>query len=95
MAMHSLRGGAIGPGSYLIDVDQQTAKISKGDVIDVDAVSYVTTRKAFIKKDELGAATEGWEDVPGQLVALTCLQRPDNSASIDNLVVFAQFESAE
>lgn len=90
VALHSLRGGGEGPGNSLIDVEEQTAKVGEGDRIEVAGVDYEVTGTEFVKKDRLGASEDVWADEPGRLVVITCLQRPDHTPSVDNLVVTAR-----
>lgn len=92
VAMHSLRGGGTGPGNFLIDVDRQEARVSPGDRIEVAGVPYEVTGTELVAKDRLGATASIWSDEPGRLVVITCLQRPDGSPSVDNLVVQARLD---
>lgn len=90
VAMHSLRGGGKGPGNFLIDVDRQESRVAPGDRIEVAGVPYDVTSTELVPKDRLGATASIWTDEPGRLVVITCLQRPDGSPSVDNLVVRAR-----
>lgn len=90
VAMHSLRGGAVGPGNYLIDVARARARITKGAQIDVGDRKYIVTGTQLIKKTELGSKSAVWRDKPGRLVVITCLQRAQGGPSVDNVVLYAQ-----
>jgi hypothetical protein len=90
VVMHSLRGGGIGPGNYLIDVENRTAQVELGANIDVDGVTYEVTGSYALDKAELAYSSTVWANTPGRLVVITCLQRPDGGPSIDNLVIEAR-----
>jgi hypothetical protein len=88
MATHSLRHGGKGPGNYLIDVDKGEGKVPIGAVMYADKVKYRVTEVLSIPKPDIGSKTELWDQtVPGRIVVVTCLQRPDNSASRNNIIV--------
>jgi len=89
VATHSLSGGGVAPGNYLIDVDNQRSRVSLGDTISVGNRLYVVTQTQIIPKPDLGAANELWESVPARLVVITCLQNPQNQPSRDNMVITA------
>ncbi|MBK0297401.1 class F sortase, partial [Bacillus sp. S34] len=40
VVMHSLRGGATGPGNYLIDVDAQRSDVVAGSVVHMGDATY-------------------------------------------------------
>ncbi|MDQ1131225.1 hypothetical protein [Microbacterium sp. SORGH_AS_0888] len=89
VVMHSLRNGAIGPGNYLIDVDQQRSKLAPGAVVVVAGVAYAVTGSELISKDSIAGQSSVWSNTPNRLVLITCLQRPDGSPSTENLVITA------
>lgn len=89
VVMHSLRGGAVGPGNYLIDVEQQTSRVEPGARVVVGDVMYTVTGSELIDKTRISQDPDVWADTPGRLLLITCLQRPDGSASRQNLVIAA------
>ncbi|MFJ5925024.1 class F sortase [Kitasatospora sp. NPDC092948] len=94
VAMHSLRWGATGPGNYLFALDTGTSKVTPGAAIDVGGTRYVVDAATTVPKDDLPDTPEIWDDVPGRLVVLTCLEKPDNSPSVDNFVITAHLDPA-
>ena len=89
VAMHSLRGGGVGPGNALIDVADGRARVAVGATVTVDGVTYRVTRTETVAKRDLPADAAIWADTPDRLVVVTCLQRPDGRPSVDNVVVEA------
>lgn len=92
VVMHALRGGAVGPGNYITDVENQQSKLGAGDAIDVDGTRYTVYESHLISKSELPGVQEVWADTPGRLVVITCLQHADGSPSTQNLVVTATLD---
>lgn len=92
VAMHSLRGGGVGPGNYLIDVKDARARLASGAEIRIGGDSYTVTGSEAIDKSVIRTDENVWADRPGRLVVLTCLQRPQGGPSVDNIVIFAQLE---
>ncbi|MFT4231126.1 MAG: class F sortase, partial [Microbacterium sp.] len=90
VAMHSLRDGAVGPGNYLIDVEAGTASVAVGTEIIVAGLEYRLTGSQKIAKDRLAASEAVWADVPGRLIVITCLQRPEGGPSLENVVLTAE-----
>lgn len=88
VVMHSVRGGGLGPGNYLLDVGTGAAAVKAGDAVEVAGRSYSVTGSEAIPKHELPLAPI-WQNVPGRLVIITCLQQPSGVASADNLVITA------
>ena len=43
---HSLRGGAIGPGNYLIDVDRGDRFFGSGAIVEVSGLRYAITQSS-------------------------------------------------
>jgi len=89
VAMHSLRGGGVGPGNALIDVAAGRPRIATGAAITVDDVRYRVTRTETVGKGDIHADAEVWANTPGRLVVITCLQRADGERSVSNVVVEA------
>ncbi|MCJ1714909.1 class F sortase [Curtobacterium sp. VKM Ac-2922] len=89
VAMHSLRAGGLGPGNALIDVAHARARIAVGAPITVDGTTYRVTRTETVTKQDIRSDAGVWADVPGRLVVVTCLQRPDGRRSVDNVVIEA------
>lgn len=88
VALHSLSGGDA-PGNKLIDVDEATATVDRGQMIEIQGHNYEITR-AFAQGKDAAAADDGvWEDKPGKLLVFTCLQKPDGSPSTDNVIIEA------
>jgi hypothetical protein len=92
VAAHSLRHGGKGPGNYLIDIETEQATVKVGDLIEADGVNYRMTEWRSIPKPDLPNETDLWEDIPGRIVLVTCLQRPDNSASRNNIVIIGMLD---
>lgn len=92
VATHSLRGGAIGPGNYLIDVDAGRAALGEGAEVIVDGEHYRVVESREVGKSDLAAAAHVWADVPGRLVIITCLQVPADTPSTENVVIIAEHE---
>lgn len=90
LAVHSLRNGAIGPGNYLIDIENQKADLEPGVVINVDGLEYHVTGSTKVGKTDLGKEQSVWANEPGRLVVITCLQRPSGGRSLDNIVITAE-----
>lgn len=90
LVMHSCRGGAVCPGNYLIDVAAGTASVPIGADVYLDDLHYRVTGWQKVDKPEVGDTAEIWENVPGRLVMLTCLQNKEQTASTQNMVVTAQ-----
>jgi len=89
VVMHSLRGGGVGPGNYLINVEAGTARVQNGTKIEVDDVDYVVSGSQTITKTELANRADLWADAPGRLIVITCLQTPSGRASVNNMVITA------
>lgn len=89
VVMHSVRGGGVGPGNYLINIDEGQAKVGVGAVIEVDGTSYQVTGSRSVLKTQLAADSSVWDNTANRLVVITCLQRPDGSPSVDNMVITA------
>ncbi|ROS48416.1 class F sortase [Frigoribacterium sp. PhB24] len=92
IAMHSLRGGGVGPGNYLIDVEHRRSKLQVGDDVFVGSAKYRVKATDAIEKTRLGQAESVWDETPGKLVLITCLQRPEGGESLQNIVIEAQLQ---
>jgi hypothetical protein len=96
MATHSLRHGGRGPGNYLIDVEKGEGKVPIGAAMyakaDTEQVKYRVTDVISVPKSDIGTVNVWDEAVPGRIVIVTCLQRPDNSASRNNIIVVGILE---
>ncbi|UBQ02734.1 class F sortase [Curtobacterium sp. TXMA1] len=90
VAMHSLRGGGVGPGNALYDTATGAARVATGDAVEVAGVRYVVTGTRTVPKPSISGDATVWADVPGRLVVITCLERPDGGPSRENFVVEAR-----
>lgn len=90
VVMHSCRGGAVCPGNYLIDVGAGTASLKAGADVYVAGLHYRVTGSEKVYKPDVHANTRIWTNTPGRLVLLTCLQVPEQTQSVDNMVITAQ-----
>lgn len=86
---HSVRGGGIGPGNYLIDVEHGTARVEPGATVQVGEHTYVVTGSKTIEKDRLPEDPSIWANTPRRLVLITCLQQRSGAPSTDNLIITA------
>ena len=91
LTTHSLKNGKA-PGNALIDVMSERASVSNGDSIFVRNVEYVIEDHFTIEKPKLKRSKKVWEIVPGRLVIVTCLQRPEGGRSLKNSIIFAQLK---
>ncbi|WP_307218313.1 class F sortase [Microbacterium sp. SORGH_AS_0888] len=90
VVMHALRGGGTAPGDYLTDVPGGRSTLHAGESVVVSGVRYSVTATTTVTKDELPYDAQVWADVPGRLVVITCLEKPDGSPSTQNMIVFAE-----
>lgn len=90
VVMHSLRGGAVGPGNYLIDVDRQRSTVPDGATVIVDGVTFTVTGSSLVSKNRIASESTVWANTPNRLLVITCLQNADGSPSTDNLIITAQ-----
>jgi hypothetical protein len=94
MATHSLRNGGVGPGNYLIDVENGRGKVPIGAELYADNVKYRVTEVISVPKTKLDQEVEVWDSTkPGRIVVITCLQRPNNGRSLNNIVVVGVLDS--
>lgn len=89
IALHSVRRYPDIPGSRLIDISRGQARVGEGDRIDVNDESYRVVKVHKIKKNELATAPGLWDEKPGKLLVITCLQRTEGK-SVNNIVIEAQ-----
>lgn len=94
VVMHSLSGRGTAPGDFLADARTGRTTLDVGDAIVVDGTEFRVTGSELVDKTALGSATHVWEDVPGRLVVVTCLQRTDGAPSRQNLLVYAELSAA-
>lgn len=87
---HSIRGGGVAPGNYLIDPAHHTSTLHPGDPLIVGASRYTVESSHTWKKSDIADDTATWADAPGRLVFVTCLQKPDNTPSTENLIITAR-----
>jgi hypothetical protein len=92
VAMHSLPNGQAAPGNALMDVAGGRAAIAVGAVIHVDGVDYRVTATKVENKNLVPSDADVWSSVPGRLVVFTCLQLPDGSPSVDNIIITATLD---
>lgn len=90
VVMHSCRGGAVCPGNYLIDIPAGAAAVPDGTDVYLGDLHYRVTGWQKVDKPQVGATAEIWENAPGRLVLLTCLQNRKQTASTQNMVITAQ-----
>lgn len=89
IATHSVRGGAA-PGNKLIDVPNKSASVIVGDTVKAYGNTYEVEKVFTSEKDKTPTNDDIWEKKDGRLVILTCLQRPDGTRSVENVVIQAQ-----
>jgi len=98
VAAHSLRGGGIAPGNYVIDKDTASIIVPYGSTIQVGDRTYVMTSSEVVNKPDLGNDAKLWADTPGMLVFITCMQYTSyanyqNGHSPTNAVIIGQLVS--
>lgn len=89
VAMHSLRGGGIGPGNYLYDTTTSIARVYPGDSITLGNVNYTVTATTTVPKRSIRADSAVWANTPNRLLLVTCLELPTGGPSLDNFIVTA------
>ncbi len=89
VVMHSIRGGGIGPGNYLTNIQDGTSAVPDGSAITIAGIPYHVTGWSAIPQDELPARPEVWANTPGRMIVITCLEKPDGSPSTENFVITA------
>jgi hypothetical protein len=87
-ATHSLRDGTA-PGNFLVDAESGASRVGPGDEVLLGSLAYRVTSVATVAKADLPGTRSVWDDVPGRLVLITCVQEGDGSPSRANLVVEA------
>ncbi|MFT4010042.1 MAG: class F sortase [Nocardioidaceae bacterium] len=90
VTMHSIHGAGEGPGDYLIDVSTGTAAVKPGARVQVAGKHYRVTGSTTIARSDLSSVHWVWRNVPGRLVVITCLQRPDAELAVKNVIIVAK-----
>ena len=88
VAMHSIRGVNSVPGTKLINVSKGTSRVGPGDDVYVLGQRYKIYRVDYPKKVSAPKKHDLWDDKPGKLLLITCLQRP-SGRSIKNVFIQA------
>ena len=88
VAMHSIRGVNSVPGTKLINVSKGTSRVGPGDDVYVQGQRYKIYRVDYPKKLSAPKKHDLWDDKPGKLLLITCLQRP-SGRSIKNVFIQA------
>lgn len=89
VAMHALRGGAVGPGNFLYDPGSGDSRVAGGDGLMVDGIAYTVDSAFSVPKADLPDRADVWADTPNRLVVLTCLQLSAGAPAQDNVVIIA------
>lgn len=89
VVMHSLHGGGVGPGNYLIDAARGTTSLARSAAVVVSGVTYKVTGSQAVPLDDLPDRDRVWAAVPNRLVIITCLQTTDGRPATKNLVITA------
>lgn len=89
LATHSVRAGGVAPGNYLTDVAKGTSAVPVGATIVAGGLSYTVTGAQAITKTQVPHDAALWANTPGRLVVITCLEVPDQTVPVDNLVITA------
>ena len=90
LVTHSVRRG-FAPGNALIDVSEKRARVNVGDKIYVADNVFRVTGFENVARKSIADSPRIWENVPGRLVLITCMQR-SNGKPVENAVIFAQKE---
>ncbi|MFT8988295.1 MAG: hypothetical protein ABF966_08695 [Bifidobacterium psychraerophilum] len=88
---HSVNHGQA-PGNYLINVADGRPTVAVGEQIHLGTLKYQISGTTTILKSELGGTSSVWEDSPGRLVLITCLQR-EHGKSLKNVVITAEIDT--
>ncbi|USQ79101.1 hypothetical protein NF556_15975 [Ornithinimicrobium faecis] len=96
IALHAVRSGAA-PGNSFVDIDgdgEPQIRVKAGDPLEVDGHDYRVTDTEVLTKTAATQSTrlwEDWESRDGELVVVTCLQRPGQVGnSLENVVIYAE-----
>lgn len=89
VVMHSLRGGGIGPGNYLYNLNHGTSRLPAGTTINFAGNRYTVTGSETINKTALPTTTKLWDNTPNRLVMITCLETPNGRPSTNNFIISA------
>ncbi|MDR3069691.1 MAG: class F sortase [Propionibacteriaceae bacterium] len=91
LVTHSLRNGGMGPGNYLIDVENGKGRVGVGADMYIDKVKYTVTEVVSVPKSKIGSAAGVWDQsISGRAIVITCLQRVDNGASRNNIIIIGK-----
>lgn len=92
LATHALSGKGLAPGNYLYSKNTQRPLIHAGDQIHIGSLHYVITGYQVVNKNDLGNHPEIWDNTPGGLKLITCLEKPGQKSATDNFIVSAQLQ---
>lgn len=70
------------------------ARVKRGARIEVGATDYTVTSSRNIGKSAISRDRKIWQNTPGRLEIITCLQRPGGGLSVDNVVITAQLTTS-
>lgn len=97
VALHAVRSGEA-PGNSFVDVagEEPTVLVQSGDVLEVDGQRYRVTDTEVMTKTAATQSSrlwEDWESRDGELVVVTCLQRPGQVGNaLENVIIYAEQE---
>lgn len=96
VALHAVRDGQA-PGNAFVELAEHgepTVVIGAGDVLEVDGHRYEVTDTDVVGKTDATRSTRIWgeqQERDGELVVITCLQRPGQVGNaVENVVVYAE-----
>lgn len=87
VAMHSVRGADL-PGNKLFNINEGTVTVHKDDKVTLQGKSFTVTDTHVVDKPDINTVDGIWDEQPGKLVLMTCLQRP-TGLSQQNIVIEA------
>jgi len=93
IVMHSVRTPGFAPGNFLFSVQGQDTTLHSGDLINVGGHTYAFSDWRAVDKPDLQNQLDIWNNTPGRLVIITCLQNREHSFSETNLVITATLVS--
>ncbi|WP_087623294.1 hypothetical protein [Aeromicrobium sp. PE09-221] len=85
---HSLREPGVAPGNFLIDVKEQIATLPTDSIVMIGDTSYAVRDSYPIARTEVADDSRVWNNAPGRLVLITCLQT-GSSPAVANIVIEA------
>lgn len=89
---HSLRHGGRAPGNSLFNQADGNSRLIQDDEVDVAGNRYQVVSTETIDKRDLPGRADIWNNTPGRLVVITCLQNKENAVSDQNFVIVAQLK---